>query len=80
LELLDYLSSQGIEMAVATTNSPELYKPCLKRLGIDKYFSRILDAKDVPTGKTTSKMYDLLVEHYGSPPTKVLSSRIPSRR
>jgi HAD superfamily hydrolase (TIGR01509 family) len=72
LELLDYLSSQGVLMAVATTNSPELYLPCLKRLGIDKYFSRILDAKDVPTGKTTSKMYDLLVEHYGVSPDETL--------
>lgn len=72
LELLDYLSSQGIEMAVATTNSPELYRPCLKRLGIDKYFSKIVDAKDVPSGKTTSTMYDLVVKHYGVSPDETL--------
>ena len=72
LELLNYLSSQGIEMAVATTNSPELYRPCLKRLGIDKFFSKIVDAKDVPSGKTTSKMYDLLLEHYALSPSETL--------
>ena len=37
-EYLRYLKEKGIRMAVATSSSPELYEPALKRNGIYEYF------------------------------------------
>ena len=40
-EILEYFKSNGVILALATANDRELYEPCLKRLGLDKYFNLI---------------------------------------
>lgn len=58
IEALELLKSQNIDMCVVTANSEELYDPCLKRLGIYGYFSKIIPTKEFKNGKSTSEIYD----------------------
>ena len=64
-EILDFISSKGIIIALATANSKTLYEPCLKRLGIDKYFSYIIDVNSCKEGKDSSEIYDKVIDHFG---------------
>ena len=66
IPFLDYCASLGIPLVVATSNSPSLYQPCLRRLGLEKYFQSYIDAEEVPSGKDSTKMYDTLVKRFGA--------------
>ena len=57
-ELLSYLKSKGIKLAVATANDRNLYEPCLKRLNIFDFFDYIADVDHVGAGKNSVKLYD----------------------
>ena len=50
-EYLRYLKEKGIRMAVATSSSPELYEPALKRNGIYEYFKAFVTVSEVKRGK-----------------------------
>ena len=71
-EILDYCRSLGLKLAVATSNSPELYRPCIQRLGIAGYFDCFVDETDVHNGKKTSAMYDLICKKLGYSPAETL--------
>lgn len=71
IALLDRLSELGVSLAVATANSPHLYQPALKRLGIDRYFQRTIDPSCSASSKTTSRMYDELTAAFSLTPDKV---------
>ena len=45
------LKEKGIRMAVATSSSPELYEPALKRNGIYEYFKAFVTVSEVKRGK-----------------------------
>lgn len=62
IELLDYFRSNNIPMAIATANDDTLYMPCVKRLGIGKYFDFIADVNNVKEGKHSSKIYEYLAD------------------
>lgn len=63
-ELLEYLFQNDIKIALATANSDFLYRPCLKRLNIEKYFSFIIDVNSCNKGKDSSEIFDKAREHF----------------
>ena len=63
-EILDYFKSQGIPLALATANDKELYEPCLKRLGLEKYFDLIVDVDKVHEGKSSPRIFNFINEHF----------------
>lgn len=71
-EILEFLSNQGIKIALATANSKALYEPCLKRLSIDKYFSFIIDVNSCKEGKDSSEIYDKVANHFNVSPNNVV--------
>lgn len=64
LELIKKLKSFGVYIALATANSKELYLPCIKRLGIDKYLDYLIDVNSCKSGKNTTEIYDRATEHF----------------
>lgn len=64
-ELLELLKDNGVIIALATANSKELYEPCLKRLGIDKYFSLVVDVNSFERGKDSPEIYNFVTERFG---------------
>lgn len=64
LELLNYLKSAGVRIALATANDEELYLPCLDRLGIKDFFEIIIDVNKVKEGKSSPKIYDEIAKQF----------------
>lgn len=56
-EYLEQLFQKGYSMVIATSCDPQLLTPCLKRLGIDHYFSRIYTTARCPYLKTDPRFY-----------------------
>lgn len=63
-DILDLLASKDIKLALATANSEELYKPCIERLDIKKYFSYIIDVNSCSKGKDSPEIFDKVVNHF----------------
>ena len=63
-ELLEQLKSSGVILSIATANAKDLYEPCLRRLGIDKYFDFVIDTTSTKEGKTSSEIYDRVAEKF----------------
>ena len=72
IAFLEALKKRKIPMALATANSPSLYLPALKRLGMEEYFSFLIDAEKCQEGKGNSKIYDLACEALHSQRGKTL--------
>lgn len=72
LELLELLKKNNIKMAIATANDEELYKPCIERLDIAKYFDFIADVDNAKEGKQSAKIYLDLAEKLDSEPQETL--------
>lgn len=71
-DMLAYLHAQGIPMVVATMNADRLFRPCLERLGIDKYFCAMLSGEDVTHNKNHPEIYEKALEILGSDAEKTL--------
>ena len=71
-EMLAYLHAQKIPMVVATMNAERLFRPCLERLGIDKYFCAMLSGEDVTHNKNHPEIYEKALEILGSDAEKTL--------
>lgn len=56
-DLLSRLHSEGSRLAVATALPLSLAMPCLKRLGVEKFFDAILSTDDVSRGKDDPAVY-----------------------
>ena len=67
-EYLRYLKEKGIRMAVATSSSPELYEPALKRNGIYEYFKAFVTVSEVKRGKGFPYIYEKAAEKLSLPP------------
>ena len=63
-ELLELLKEHNVHIALATANAEELYLPCIKRLGIEKFFEFVINPKNIKGGKSTTKIYDIVKEHF----------------
>lgn len=72
LAILEYFKAHNVPMAIATANDDTLYMPCLKRLGLDKYFDHIADVNNVKEGKQSAKIYEHLAEQMHVDKEKVL--------
>ena len=72
LELLELFKKNGIKMAIATANDEELYRPCIERLGIEKYFDKIADVNTTKEGKQSAKIYLDLADALLSKPENTL--------
>ncbi|MCQ3035195.1 MAG: HAD family phosphatase [Bacilli bacterium] len=71
-EILEHFKSNGVVLALATANDRELYEPCLKRLGLEKYFDLIVDVDKVHEGKSSPKIFNYVNEHFGIEKSKTV--------
>ena len=62
------LKEKGIRMAVATSSSPELYEPALKKNGIYEYFKAFVTVSEVKRGKGFPDIYEKAAEKLSLPP------------
>ena len=72
LDLLKLFKEKGLKLSIATANDPELYMPCIKRLGIGSYFDFIDDVNISQKGKEDGKIYLDLVDKMQSKPENTL--------
>ena len=63
-ELLELFYKNKIPIVLATANSEEIYKACLSRLDILKYFSLALDVNSCKEGKNSPEIYDKASTHF----------------
>ena len=70
-EYLDYLMKNNIKLAIATASQPDLYEPCLKRLGVFDYFITIADVNKVHAGKSSVKLYNYVADILGEKPENI---------
>lgn len=61
-EYLKFLKEKGVRMAVATSSTPELYEPALKRNGIHAYFDAFVTVSEVKRGKGFPDIYEKAAE------------------
>ena len=65
-EMLDALLAKGVKMCLATATDRASVEKILKRLGIEKYFSRIFTSGEVGAGKREPKIYQVALEYLGT--------------
>jgi beta-phosphoglucomutase-like phosphatase (HAD superfamily) len=53
-------------MCLATATERATVEPVLKKLGIDKYFSRIFTSGEVGVGKREPRIYEVALEYLGT--------------
>ena len=68
---MDYLKKNNIKLAIATASQPDLYEPCLKRLGVFDYFITIADVNKVHAGKSSVKLYNYVADILGEKPENI---------
>lgn len=61
-DVLSILKERGYILSLATTNKKELYLPCLRRTGLDSYFTYITNTNDLNTTKSEPKIYLDLID------------------
>ncbi len=67
IEMLDTLLKKGVKMCLATATDRETVEIVLKRLDMQKYFSKIFTVKEVGIGKSQPKIYEVALEYLGTP-------------
>ena len=65
-ELLDSLYNKGVKMCLATATDRGSVERILKRLDMEKYFSRILTSGEVGKGKREPLIYQLALDYLGT--------------
>ena len=66
-QYLERLFGEGKKLGIATSSSPELFLPCLKRHGVEHYFSSYTTTREA-RGKQFPDVYLLAAERLGVPP------------
>lgn len=67
-EFLQQLQDRGVPMCIATATDRYLTEACLKRNGIDHYFSAIFTCSEEQCTKQTPTIYDRARAHLGTAP------------
>ncbi len=67
IETLDKLQEMGVKMCLATATERYLTEGCLKRLGLDGYFSRIFTCHEEHTSKYKPDIFLTAGEYLGTP-------------
>ena len=68
VESLEAMQERGIRMCVATATDRHLTEACLKRNGIDRFFSAVFTCGEEHCNKRTSLLYDKARAHLGTSP------------
>lgn len=68
VESLEAMRERGIRMCVATATDRHLTEACLKRNGIDRFFSAVFTCGEEHCNKRTSLIYDKARAHLGTSP------------
>ena len=68
VETLEAMHERGIRMCVATATDRHLTEACLRRNGIDRFFSAIFTCGEEHCNKRTSQIYDKARAHLGTAP------------
>lgn len=66
-DFLEFLKSKNVKMCIATATDKHLVEKALERNGIREYFSEIFTCSGVGAGKDTPVIYDVALEHLGTP-------------
>nr|WP_319488737.1 HAD family phosphatase [uncultured Caproiciproducens sp.] len=66
-EYLNQLKRQGVKLAIATAQTPELYEPALKNNGIYNLFDAFVNLGEVERGKGFPDIYLLAAQRLGFP-------------
>ena len=66
-EFLEYLKNRDVKMCIATATDKYMVEKALERNGIRQYFSEIFTCNGVGAGKNTPVIYDVSLEHLGTP-------------
>ena len=66
-DFLNFLKNKNVKMCIATATDKHLVKKALERNGILEYFSEIFTCSSVGAGKDTPVIYDVALEHLGTP-------------
>ena len=66
LEMLEALYQRGVKMCLATATDRFIVEKILKKLGIEKYFSKVFTAGEVGVGKSQPKIYEVALEYLGT--------------
>jgi len=64
-EFLEYLKRNNIKTGIATSNSMELVKAVIKSLGIGHLLDSVHTANEVPNGKPSPDIYELVAKDLG---------------
>lgn len=67
-DFLESLRKKDIKMCIATVSDKALIESALKRCDLEKYFTDVLDCKDIPEGKQSPEIYLKALEVLGSKP------------
>ena len=67
-DFLEHLKNKNVKMAVATGLPHSLFKPALKRLDIEKYFSTMCSVDDVKKGKGSPDLFLYTAKNLGAKP------------
>ncbi|MBQ7225717.1 MAG: HAD family phosphatase [Clostridia bacterium] len=67
LNMLEALYNKGVKMCLATATDRATVEKILKRLNIEKYFSKIFTSGEVGVGKQEPLIYNLALEYLGTP-------------
>lgn len=67
IEMLEELSRRGVKMCLATATDRPTVEKILKRLDMEKYFSRIFTSGEVGVGKGEPLIYELSLSYLGTP-------------
>jgi len=64
-EFLDYCSSKGVKMCIASATAPELLKLALKHCDLEKYFLKIFSCAELGKGKESPDIFLLTSKFLG---------------
>ena len=67
-DFLESFLKKDIKMCIATVSDKALIESALKRCDLEKYFTDVLDCKDIPEGKQSPEIYLKALEVLGSKP------------
>lgn len=70
--LLEKIKAKGGRIYMLTANSHIQIDPCLRRLGMFEYFSRIWSCDDLGMSKTDRKIYDVICSQIGVDKSDIL--------
>ncbi len=66
-EFLEFLKNRGVKMCIATATDKHLVEKALERNGLLHYFTEIFTCSSVGAGKDTPVIYNIALEHLGTP-------------